>query len=99
MIDGALAYKHDYHIYNKKIMYKDSDTYTDQISYGYKTVFAYLHEFEQGKVSEVNLLNALKITLRVAEFSYAALPSYYDCILGVTGTLEVIPEFKKKLLR
>lgn len=41
----------------------------------------------------------MKITLRAAEFSYAMLPNYYSNILGVTGTLEVIPEFKKDILR
>jgi hypothetical protein len=31
----------------------------------------------------------------VAEFSYAALPKFFCNILGVTGTLEVLPYFKK----
>lgn len=45
MMDGALNCRHDYFVHKKKIMYKDADTYTDLISYGYKTVFAYLHEY------------------------------------------------------
>lgn len=35
----------------------------------------------------------------VAELSYAMLPNYFQNILGVTGTLEVLPEYKKKLLK
>ena len=99
MIDGALNYRHDYHIHDAKIMYKDADTYTDKISYGYKTVFAYCHEYDNNKVSMENMNWALKIQLRVSEFSYAMLPTFYQCLLGVTGTLEVIPEFKKEILR
>jgi hypothetical protein len=35
----------------------------------------------------------------VAEFSYAKLPQYFDNILGVTGTLEVLPQYKKQQLK
>ena len=45
MIDGALNFKHDYHIDDKKIVYRDNDAFSDKISYGYKTVFAYLYEY------------------------------------------------------
>jgi hypothetical protein len=34
----------------------------------------------------------------IAEFSYAALPNCFYHILGVTGTLEVLPACKKKIL-
>jgi hypothetical protein len=40
----------------------------------------------------------MQISLIVAEFSYAALPNYFCNILGVTGTLEVLPTVKKNLL-
>jgi hypothetical protein len=41
---------------------------------------------------------ALQIALMIAEFSYAKLPTYFQTILGVTGTLEVLPQYKKKQL-
>jgi hypothetical protein len=34
----------------------------------------------------------------VAEFSYVELPKYFRNILGVTGTLDVLPSYKKKIL-
>jgi hypothetical protein len=34
----------------------------------------------------------------VAEFSYVELPKYFKNILGVTGTLEVLPGYKKQML-
>lgn len=40
----------------------------------------------------------MKISLIVAEFSYALLPTYFRNILGVTGTLDVLPAFKKRQL-
>ena len=40
MVSGALSYKHDYFLIDKKIVYKDNDTIATNISYGYKTVFA-----------------------------------------------------------
>jgi hypothetical protein len=43
MISGALSYKHDYFLINKKIVYKDNDTISPNINYGYKTVFANIY--------------------------------------------------------
>lgn len=40
MIAGALNYKHDYLIIDRKIAYKDGDLITSKMNYGYKTVFA-----------------------------------------------------------
>ena len=35
----------------------------------------------------------------VCEFSYAELAKNYKYIMGVTGTLKVLPECKKKIMR
>lgn len=43
MINGMKNYNHEYQVLNGKIAYKDQDGYTDKISYGYKTVFAYYY--------------------------------------------------------
>ena len=96
MVAGALNYKHDYFIIEKRIAYKDNDSISYKINYGYKTVFAYLHEYQQKRVSKAYLDEALQITLMIAEFSYAALPNYFYNILGVASTLEVLPYYKKK---
>lgn len=98
MVAGALNYKHDYFIIEKRIAYKDNDSISYKINYGYKTVFAYLHEYQHNRVTKAYLVKALQITLMIAEFSYAALPNYFCNILGVTGTLEVLPQYKKKQL-
>ncbi len=87
MVAGALNYKHDYLIINQRIAYKDCDSISSKINYGYKTVFAYLHEHQQNRVTRPHLEQALQISLMVAEFSYAILPQYFNNILGVTGTL------------
>ena len=71
-----------------------------KINYGYKTVFANIYEYRQAnpKISGLNYKEALKISLVAAEFSYAYLPKYFRNIIGVTGTLEVLPQFKKDQL-
>lgn len=95
MVSGALNFQHDYLIIDKKLVYKDGDQISYKINYGYKTIFANIHEFNNGKISQSNLDESLQINLIVAEFSYAMLPNYFDNILGVTGTLEVLPKTKK----
>ena len=87
MVAGALNYKHDYLIIDQRIAYKDNDSLSFSINYGYKTVFAYFYEFQQNRVTRPYLEQALQISLMVAEFSYAILPNYFHNILGVTGTL------------
>lgn len=95
MVAGALEYKHDYLISQNQIVYKDNDSLKSNISHGYKTVFAYIHECNLGNVSRCYTDDAKQISLMVAEFSYAALPNYFSYILGVTGTLEVLPQYMK----
>jgi hypothetical protein len=80
-------------------VYKDNDRIFPNISYGYKIVFANIFEHYKGNVSPSSLDEALEISLMVTEFSYAMLPNYFDSILGVSGTLEVLPIYKKKLLK
>jgi hypothetical protein len=95
MVVGALNYKHDYIILDKKIGYKDNDSISFKINYGFKTVFANMFEYSRGNISKVNLDESLTINLMIAEFAYAKLPIFFVNILGVTGTLEVLPQYKK----
>lgn len=66
MIAGAQAYKHEYFLIEKKLVYKDNDSISPNISYGYKTVFANLYEHRRGNVSKSNLEEAMKISLVAA---------------------------------
>lgn len=51
MINGVRNYNHEYQVINNKIAYKDQDGYSDKISYGYKTVFAYLYEYGRNVIT------------------------------------------------
>lgn len=35
----------------------------------------------------------------IGQFSYAELPRYFDHILGVSGTVQVMSDFRKKIMR
>jgi len=43
MVAAALNYKHQYFIIDDKIVYKDNDTISPKISYGFRTVFANIY--------------------------------------------------------
>lgn len=81
------------------IVYKDGDSTCEQLSYGYKTVFANLYEYEKGTINKTNLDKALSIDLIVAEFAYSILPKYFKYRMGVTGTIKALPLIMKKVLR
>lgn len=99
MIIGARNHKHDYVINNDRLMYKDQDGLSDSISYGFKTIFANLYEYELSRISESSLNRSIQMSLVIAEFSYAYLPKYFRGIIGVTGTYDEMSEFKKKYLQ
>ena len=54
MIIGAKNYQHYYEVHNNKIMYKDQDGLSEKISYGYKTIFAYMYEYYERKTISEN---------------------------------------------
>jgi hypothetical protein len=49
-------------------------------------------------VSQGNLDKALTIPLIVGEFLYTMLPSYFDSIIGISGTINTLSKEKFKLL-
>lgn len=89
MMRDLAGYQNDvYTLINGKIYYKEGDGLSDKIRYGYRTLFSYLHEYEINK--QINLSDItphIAIYFAVASFSYSLLPTYFESILGVTGTL------------
>ncbi|CAF1222140.1 unnamed protein product, partial [Didymodactylos carnosus] len=77
-----------------KIAYKEQDGISYNMVYGYKTLFAYYYEHEQGKISKSSLEENISIGIHCGSFSYAETPLRFHRIMGVTGTLETlsIPE-------
>ena len=54
MVSGAVNHKHEYLILDQKIVYKDNDSISPNISYGYKTVFANFNEYSRNAISKLN---------------------------------------------
>jgi len=54
MVSGALDYNHSYFLLDNRIVYKDNDTISLNLSYGYKTVFANIYEYQRGNLSKMN---------------------------------------------
>lgn len=50
-------------------------------------------------MSQGNLDKALNIPLIVGEFLYTMLPSYFDSIIGISGTINTLSKEKFKLLK
>jgi hypothetical protein len=79
------------------IGYKENGTITTSIQYGYRTCFAYLQALDNGKISKQIANSNLGLNINCGQFSYSEMPKEYDCILGVTGTLETLCQFEKKV--
>jgi secreted Zn-dependent insulinase-like peptidase len=71
MLHDVKDFEHEYVVLNGKIAYKDNDEYSTDVFMGYKTIFAYLHEFEKNKVNKATLDLNLFLGLKCGNFSYA----------------------------
>jgi hypothetical protein len=81
-----------------RIGYKVLDTISYQVTYGYRTVFAYLKETSEGNLKDEKetLRRELYMPVSCGQFSYANISP--SLILGVSGTLETMGDFEKDAL-
>eukprot|EP00956_Cyclotella_meneghiniana_P014879 scaffold22512_cov22-Cyclotella_meneghiniana.AAC.1 len=79
-----------------KIGYKEMDSVLYTISYGYRTVFAYLKESENLRQKEDTLLRELVMQISLGRFSYANISPYR--IIGLSGTLQILGDREKRVL-
>ena len=90
---------HSYIVSNDKIGYKEQDNIVFNAAYGYKTLFAYYAEHENGKISKESLENNKFIRIRCGGFSYAEIPHLFKFIMGVTGTLKTLSDPERKVIQ
>ena len=81
-----------------RIGYKVMDCVSYNVTYGYRTVFAYLQEAGRGNLKEEarTLQKVLCMHISCGQFSYADI--HPTRILGVSGTLEAMGTFERKVL-
>jgi hypothetical protein len=100
MLSDLKSYaSHDYIVLNDKIGYKEQDSMTFNMVYGYKTLFAYYHENSLGKISEASLRENISIVVNCGNFSYAEIPHKFLHIMGVTGTLRTLSTPEKNIVQ
>ncbi len=89
---------HDYVVQNDMIGYKEQDNTVFDTSYGYKTLFAYFKEHDNGNVSDEALAANISILIRLGTFSYAEVPKGFQSILGCSGTLNTLSKSEKNII-
>ncbi|CAF2963370.1 unnamed protein product [Rotaria sp. Silwood2] len=90
---------HDYFVNQDKIGYVEQDNIAYNVVYGYKTLFAYYCEHENGKITSQILDERISIKIRCGNFSYAEIPLQFKYIMGVTGTLETLSDPEKEVIK
>lgn len=83
-----------------KIGYQEHDSISYTLSYGYRTVFSYLKEIDEGNVKDnfKSKFDERHLTMQVScgQFSYCNIKP--ACILGVSGTLDVLTEYENEVM-
>eukprot|EP00052_Salpingoeca_macrocollata_P025734 m.234579 g.234579 ORF g.234579 m.234579 type:complete len:2885 (+) comp22475_c0_seq2:54-8708(+) len=87
LVDVKSYTSHTYVLHNGRIGYKEQDTVSTRVRYGYKTLFAYYHEHELNNISDQILAENTYISLNCGHFSYAETPFNFCRMVGVSGTL------------
>jgi len=78
-----------YVVRHDKIAYKQMDGLVYNKSYRYRTMFAYCYEHSvTGNITKEARDRHIGVTVRCGNFSYAEITSHFNCIIGVTGTLD-----------
>ncbi|CAJ1966717.1 unnamed protein product [Cylindrotheca closterium] len=80
----------------QRIGYKVMDTVSYNVTYGYRTAFAYLQEYDRGSIKSETLQQVLTMPVSCGQFSYAQIAP--TRILGVSGTLDVMTRYEKEVL-
>ena len=82
-----------------RIGYKVQDTVCYNVTFGYRTVFAYLKEADNGNLKDKDSTLSQVLTMQIScgQFSYANIKP--TRILGVSGTLEVMSDYEKSVLQ
>jgi len=79
-----------------RIGYTTHDSVDYELSFGYRTTFAYLAESEKGHIGESTLLKVLSLRIIASQFSYANISPHR--ILGVSGTLSALSDYEKTIV-
>ncbi|XP_065663330.1 uncharacterized protein LOC136085791 [Hydra vulgaris] len=98
MLTDVLDFKHDYIVKNDKLAYKEHDGISYNVVYGYKTLFSYYFEHDEGRISSESLNEAVSIGIRCGSFSYAEIPHSFRYIMGVSGTLKTLSQSEKNII-
>jgi hypothetical protein len=96
ILDGIKNYKHDYVIHNERVGY----IYPEGIKchgVSWLTTFAYYYEVERGAL-KCRPQSEAGIMLNCGDISYAELPTHFEHIMGVSGTLHTLPKCQKIVL-
>lgn len=102
MIDAAKNFaSQPYHLDEStgRIGYQDQDRVSYEMTYGYKTTYAYFAEYAKGKLTDAHLNANLNIQLNSGFFSYAEMPKLFDKVIGVTGTLDTLCPEQIKVIK
>ena len=89
----------EYVVKDDKIGYREQDSISFNVSFGYLTVLAYLKEHAAGKISEHSLNKNLRFLVACGEFLFAKSPQDFDIVMGVTGTLETMSSEERKIVK
>ncbi|KAL7561438.1 hypothetical protein ACA910_009294 [Epithemia clementina (nom. ined.)] len=101
MIDQVKRFDDEpYHLdeITDRIGYQVMDTIVYDVTYGYCTMFAYLHEADKGNLKNMDttLANVLGMPVSCGQFSYANISPLR--ILGVSGTVEAMGKYEHDVL-
>ena len=91
------------YVYNSEldqVGYSEHDAISYTLTYGYRTLFAYLHEMDKGEVKAAHVNNFedrhLHLQVSCGQFSYANIDP--ACVLGVSGTLQALTEYEREVM-
>lgn len=97
--DAQNVDSHDYIVHDGKVCYKEFDGLCTNWVFGYLTTFVAIKEHENGRVTQKAMEHRQVVYLKCGQSSYAEIPTTFDAILGVTGTLKSLGPEERNILK
>jgi hypothetical protein len=95
---GSIDTHTSYLVKDNKLGYVYGDRVMFNISFGYLTSFSYIREEERKTITPQSVPENVGLRISCGNFSYSEVPFEFDSILGISGTVETMSEFQRRVI-
>jgi len=102
IVDAIRTFKNDEYLVKdgRDVCYKCNDTYSSKPFYGYRTIFSYLYELQEGNITDESYVDEKLVWyLKCGSFSYAEIVNDFDGVFGLLSDLNSLSQTQHNVIQ